>query len=322
LNKPFMSIPKSVRVQVPATTANIGPGFDCLGAALTLYNCFEFTALKESKTDRESPALSIEVEGLEAARVQTDAQNLAYKALCTFFETVHHPIPNLHLKISLNVPLARGLGSSATAIIGGLLGANALTGNLLSQAQILDLAIAIEGHPDNVAPALLGGCQLAAFNPPTQAWTLCPVHWSAEIVPIVAIPDFELSTAAARAVLPQQCSYADAIFNMSHLGLLIKGLETAQTEWIRVALQDHLHQPFRTALISGFPEVQAAALDAGAQGLVISGAGPTLLALSLSGIAPQVASEMQLAWQLQGVNAQVNRLQIDAQGATVESVFT
>jgi homoserine kinase len=315
------SVPTSVQVQVPATTANIGPGFDCLGAALTLYNRFQFTPLPEQSKTEGKPTLSIEVEGLEAARVQTDAQNLAYRAFCTLFENVHHPIPNVHLKISLGIPLARGLGSSATAIVGGLLGANALVSKPLSQAQLLDLAIAIEGHPDNVAPALLGGCQLAAVDPLTQAWTLCPIQWSSQIVPVVAIPDFELSTAAARAVLPQQCSYPDAIFNVAHLGLLIKGLEAAQSEWIRVALHDRLHQPFRAALISGFPEVQKAALDAGAEGLVISGAGPTLLALSLPEVAPLVASQMQSAWQLQGVTAQVNLLQLDRKGATVESVY-
>ncbi len=315
-----MSIPTSVRVQVPATTANIGPGFDCLGAALTLYNHFQFTALPEdAKTDGQA-TLQIEVEGLEAARVQIDAQNLAYKSFCALFRMLERPIPNIHLKITLGVPLARGLGSSATAIVGGILGANALAGNPLSQERLLHLAIAIEGHPDNVAPALLGGCQLSALDPETELCVMCPIQWSDKIVPIVAIPDFELSTAAARAVLPQQCSYPDAIFNVAHLGLLIKGLETAQGEWIRVALHDRLHQPFRTRLISGFPEVQKAALDAGAEGLVISGAGPTLLALSLSEVAPVVADQMRLAWKRQGVTAQVSLLQIDGQGATVNSV--
>lgn len=311
-----MSTPLSVCVQVPATTANIGPGFDCLGAALTLYNHFQFTALSDSGADG-SPTLSITVEGPEAARVQTDSRNLAYKAFCTFFEKVQRPIPSVDLNIRLGVPLARGLGSSATAIVGGLMGANALAGNLLSQSQLLDMAIALEGHPDNVAPALLGGCQLAARSPATQAWTLCPIQWSPEIVPIVAIPDFELSTEAARAVLPKQCSYADAIFNMAHLGLLIKGLETGHKQWIRDALHDRLHQPFRTALISGFPEVKTAALDAGAEGLVISGAGPTLLALSSPDIAALVAAQMRSTWQSLGVTAQVDPLQLDLKGAVM-----
>ena len=315
-----MSIPTSVRVRVPATTANIGPGFDCLGAALTLYNHFQFIVLPgESKADG-TQTFHIEAEGLEAERVKTDDQNLAYSSFCSFFRMIELPIPNIHLKITLGVPLARGLGSSATAIVGGILGANALAGNPLSQERLLHLAIAIEGHPDNVAPALLGGCQLSALDPETELCIMCPIQWSDKIVPIVAIPDFELSTASARAVLPQQCSYPDAIFNVAHLGLLIRGLETAQGEWIRVALHDRLHQPFRTRLISGFSEVQKAALDAGAKGLVISGAGPTLLALSRPEVAPLVAAQMRSAWQLKGVTAQVSLLQIDGQGATVEPV--
>ncbi|WP_404789198.1 homoserine kinase [Altericista sp. CCNU0014] len=314
-----MSNPVCVNVRVPATTANIGPGFDCLGAALTLYNQFQFTALPGSRAD-SLPSLAIEVEGTEADRVGRDRRNLAYKAFCYFFEHAKQPIPNLHLKISLGVPLARGLGSSATAIVGGLVAANALAENPLSQAQILDLAIALEGHPDNVAPALLGGCQLAVFDRPTSAWTLCPVQWAANVVPVVAIPDFELSTEAARAVLPQQSSYADAIFNMAHLGLLMKGLETGRGEWIRVALQDRLHQPFRTALISGFSEVQNAAMDAGAQGLVISGAGPTLLALCTPEVAPAVAAQIQAAWGHQGITARVATLQLDLKGAIAQPV--
>jgi homoserine kinase len=315
-----MSIPTTVRVRVPATTANIGPGFDCLGAALTLYNHFQFTVLPRESNADGIPTFHIKVEGLEAARVKTDAQNLAYSSFCSFFRMIEQPIPNVHLKISLGVPLARGLGSSATAIVGGILGANALAGKPLSQERLLYLAMAIEGHPDNVAPALLGGCQLAAIDPDTELSILCPIQWSSKIVPIVAIPDFELSTATARAVLPQECSYPDAIFNVAHLGLLIKGLETANAEWIRASLHDRLHQPFRASLITGFPEVQAAALDAGAEGLVISGAGPTLLALSFSEVATQVATQMRTAWQLQGVTAQVSLLQIDEQGATVEPV--
>ncbi len=314
-----MSKPLYVNVQVPATTANIGPGFDCLGAALTLYNQFQFTALPDSGTENP-PNLTIEVEGKEADRVGRDRRNLAYKAFCYFFEHTKQPVPNLHLKIQLGVPLARGLGSSATAIVGGLVGANALGGTQLSQSEILELAIALEGHPDNVAPALLGGCQLAVFDKPTSAWTLCPIQWSATVIPIVAIPDFELSTEAARAVLPQQSSYGDAIFNMAHLGLLIKGLETGRGEWIQVALQDRLHQPFRTALISGFSEVQKAAMDAGAQGLVISGAGPTLLALSTPEVAPAVAAQIQAAWKRRGITAQVSVLQLETKGAIVQAV--
>jgi homoserine kinase len=310
-----MSQLPAATVQVPATTANLGPGFDCLGAALSLHNTFEFSLMPTPT--QTAPTLKIEVEGLEANRVQCNAQNLVYQAFCYFFEQLRQPIPSLHLKICLGVPLARGLGSSATAIIGGLAGANALVGSPLNQSQLLDFAIALEGHPDNVAPALLGGCQLATLDETTQQWTVCPIQWTPEIVPIVAIPDFELSTQSARHVLPQQCSYTDAIFNIAHLGLLIKGLETGRGDWIQVALQDRLHQPHRTPLIPGFEQVRQAAIHAGAKGLVISGAGPTLLALSTPQEASAIALTLQTAWQEAGISAQASLLALDPQGAIV-----
>lgn len=314
-----MSPDLTVRVRVPATTANIGPGFDCLGAALSLHNEFEFRECFPASSDphADAPPLTITVEGSEAEGVQCDRSNLAYRAFCHYFAKLQRPVPGLHLTIHLNIPLARGLGSSATAIVGGLVGANALAGSPLSQTALLNLAIELEGHPDNVAPALLGGCQLATIDEITQTWTLCPLQWSPTIVPVVAIPDFELSTEKARGVLPKQCSYPDAIFNSSHLGLLVKGLETGRGEWIRVALQDRLHQPYRTALISGFSEVYSAAMSSGAEGLVISGAGPTLLALSPVKCAESVAIQMKAAWQQMGISSRVAILSLETQGAII-----
>ncbi|MEO0373807.1 MAG: homoserine kinase, partial [Cyanobacteria bacterium P01_A01_bin.17] len=153
-------------IKVPATTANIGPGFDCLGAALTRYNDFQFRAL-----DPAAGPLQIQVQGAEAEQVTTDASNLVYKAFAAYFQD--RPVPPVHINIKLGVPLARGLGSSATAIVAGLMGANALAGSPLTKQQLLQQAIALEGHPDNVAPALLGNCQLAAKDQQTEQWTLC-----------------------------------------------------------------------------------------------------------------------------------------------------
>lgn len=298
----------AVSVTVPATTANLGPGFDCLGAALTLYNQFVFCL-------RDHSGLEIQVEGQEAERVKTNSSNLVYQAFVTLYQHLNQAPPPVRIQIQLGVPLARGLGSSATAIVAGLMGANALAGSPLEMPQILKLAIALEGHPDNVAPALLGGCCLAASSTPSE-WTICDIPWSESIVPVVAIPDFELSTQAARAVLPQTCDYQDAIFNTAHLGLLLRGLETGNPDWLRSALQDRLHQPYRQSLILGYEAVQAAALEAGAYGLVISGAGPTLLALAEAERAKEIAACLQGAWQAQGVTAAVKQLQVSAQGAT------
>ena len=310
----------TVTVRVPATTANLGPGFDCIGAALTLYNQFKFTRLEADAATQ----LSITGEGTEAARVNTGADNLVYQSFVKLYEHIGKTPPPVQIEIELGVPLARGLGSSATAIVGGLVGANCLAGAPLDENEVGRLAIALEGHPDNVVPALLGGCRLAAtglIDEPhrhaegKEEWAICEIPWHSEILPVVAIPDFELSTEEARRVLPTQYSRADAIFNTAHLGLLLRGLETGRGDWLRVAMQDRIHQPYRTALIRGYDAVRSAAMASGAFGMVISGAGPTLLALAETALAPTVVEAMAAAWKDEGIMAQVRSLSIDTHGA-------
>jgi homoserine kinase len=298
----------SVTVTVPATTANLGAGFDCIGAALTLNNEFKFTCLNVGKTQ-------ITVTGTEAARVDTDENNLLYQAFFKLYQHIEQTPPPVEIEIKLGVPLARGLGSSATAIVGGLVAANVLASEPLSQSQVMDLAISMEGHPDNVVPALIGGCRLAATG--ADRWEICDIPWHESIVPVVAIPHFELSTKEARGVLPTEVSRADAIFNIAHLGLLLRGLETGKQSWLQASLQDKLHQPYRKSLIQGYDAVSDAAIGAGAYGMVISGAGPTLLALSDTAHAPDVVAAMAQAWQKLGVNAQVRSLAIDNHGARI-----
>lgn len=306
-----LAVSRSSSVTVPATTANIGPGFDCLGAALTLYNRFHFTAL-----DQAPGVVTIDVRGLEANRVVTDGSNLAYQAFASYFHRRGLSVPAVAIAIDLAVPLARGLGSSSTAIVGGLLGAHALSDCPLDQAALVDMAVAIEGHPDNVVPALVGGCQLAVADADGTS-TLCPIPWHSDITPVVAIPDFELSTVAARQVLPATYSRADAIFNTAHLGLLLRGLGSGRGDWLRVAMGDRIHQPYRQTLIPGYEAVAQAAIEAGAYGLVISGAGPTLLALAPSQGATQVCQAMANAWQSKGQSVIAQVLALDTQGAQV-----
>ena len=296
-------------VSVPATTANIGAGFDCLGAALSLYNHFEF-----SLTDR----LTITASGEGADKVERDETNLVYQAIAKFYQHIDRPIPAIAFHTDTMIPLSRGLGSSATAIVGGLFGANLLAGSPLDRMQLLDLAIAMEGHPDNVAPAMLGGCQLMASNQ-ARGWEFCDLQWHEDIAIAVAIPDFELSTAKARQVLPKQVSMADAVFNASHLALLTHGIKMGHASWLKAGLQDRLHQPYRQSLIIGLADVQAAAIAAGAYGLVISGAGPTLLSLAPMGTIESVAQAMQLAWQKIGVTAVTKCLAIAKDGTTFKT---
>lgn len=302
---------RGFRVSVPATTANIGPGFDCLGAALTRYNCFTFAPL--STADR----LHIEVQGPGQEQVTTDTSNLAYVAFQQFFQTINQPVPALSLRIELDVPLARGLGSSSTAIVGGILGANAMAGDPLDPAALAELATAIEGHPDNVVPALLGGCRLATVDDGGVA-TICEVAWHAEVVPILVVPAFEISTAKARAVLPASYSRTDAVYTLGHLGLLLQALATGNGDWLRTAMGDRIHEPYRKALIPGYDEVTQAARAAGAYGVTISGAGPTLLALGSADHAAEIATAMTTTWQQAGVTVvDAQPLEIDSTGATV-----
>lgn len=309
-----MSFVSTVTVTVPGTTANLGPGFDCIGAALTLSNQFTFTRLDISSlsSSSELEEVRIQVTGTEAERVDTSAKNLVYQAFLRLYQHLRQTPPPVAIEIQLGVPLARGLGSSATAIVGGLVGANLLAGEPLARLEVMNLAIALEGHPDNVVPALLGGCRLAAKG--ESGWEICDIPWHGEIVPVVAIPDFELSTQEARTVLPTQISRADAIFNIAHLGLLVRGLETGRGDWLRTALQDKLHQPYRQALIPGYEAVNSAALRAGAYGMAISGAGPTLIALVDAVEASVVGVAMAEAWQEVGISSQVRSLSIDTQG--------
>lgn len=295
-----------ITVTVPATTANLGPGFDCIGAALTRYNQFTFAP---------SDTLLISASGAEAEGVALDSSNLAYRSFKQVYEAIGQPVPPVQLSIQLDVPLARGLGSSATAIVGGLLGANALADSPLSQDEILSMAIAIEGHPDNVVPALLGGCQLTVAT--AEGPVVCPIGWHQDIAPVLAVPNFELSTQRAREVLPQHYDLKSAVFSGSRVGLLVRGLETGQPPWLAAALQDALHQPYRRALIAGYDAVHQAALEAGAHGLVISGAGPTLLALAHRDQAEAVAAAMLSAWRDQGVTVEVFCPQLERSGAQV-----
>ncbi|MEM8828445.1 MAG: homoserine kinase [Cyanobacteria bacterium P01_G01_bin.19] len=298
-----------VTIRVPATTANLGVGFDCIGAALTMANEFQFTAVK---TDTK---VEITVEGKEADKVGTNETNLIYQSFLQLYQKIKQTPPSVKIAIKLGVPLSRGLGSSATAIVGGLLGANNLAGNPLTQDEIMEMAISIEGHPDNVVPALLGNCQLSIAD--QEKWIISDIPWHREIVPVVAIPNFELSTEEARSVLPSSYSRSDAIFNISRMGLLLRALATNNEGWLKTALADKIHQPYRQKLILGYDQVATAAKSAGGYGVVISGAGPTLLCLTNAANLERVVDSMSEAWLQLGIDAEVRSLEIDPVGAKI-----
>jgi homoserine kinase len=299
------SIPHQVQVRVPATTANLGSGFDILGLALQLYNSFTLTLTSV-------PGWQVQLR--PGVTLPTDSSNLVYRAARRLFEYVGHIPAGLHLALATDIPLARGLGSSSSAIVGGLVAANHLTGNTLDKEALLAMAIDIEGHPDNVTPALMGSLTLS-YTAAAQHRYL-RLAFPPELTIIVAIPDFELPTTQARAVLPTQVSRADAVFNCSRTALFIYAIQNQRYDLLATAMDDRLHQPYRAALVPGMTEAITTAYAAGALGVALSGAGPTLLAIAQERTTA-VATALREAFQSRGIGCQICQLHVDTTGAIV-----
>ncbi len=263
---------QTVTVSVPATTANLGPGFDCLGMALELYNTFRFTV---PISDKE--LLSISVQGVDAHKVATDGRNLVYQSAAAIFEKAgKRPFP-LQINQTNRIPVGSGLGSSSTAVLAGMLGANVLLGNPFTDAEILQFAVGEEGHPDNVAPALYGNLVLGVIDDGELYIEQIALP---SLTAVVILPAFHLLTTEARAAMPSSVLLADAIFNASRTPLLIRALQTADYDKLAIAMQDKVHHQYRMPLIPGMKAAFAAARSAGARGVAISGAGPSLIAFA------------------------------------------
>lgn len=267
---------QSIHVQIPATSANIGSGFDAVGIALTLYNEIYFT--EEPNKD----CITIEIEGLGKDNIPTVFENnMVGQAMQAAAAKNHQPLPTGgHLKLINRIPPARGLGSSSAALVGGLLIGNALTGHKMSQQEMLSLATALEGHPDNVAPAIYGGLSISIMVD-GKALTNS-IGMGQDISFIVVSPDIEVTTEEARKALPKIIDYQSAVFNVSRVSFLVSALLMKQYDRIFYGLQDKLHVPYRIHLIPGGEEVLKAATHAGALGSTISGSGSTLLAFAIN----------------------------------------
>ena len=295
-----------VRVQVPATTANLGPAFDAVGMALQLYNVVEMT---------EIPAgLVIEVEGQGADIIPQDETNLVYQMARATFDWVGYRHKGLRIKLINNIPVSSGLGSSAAAIIGGIVAADIIAGEKLTTSELLVLANAREGHPDNVAAALMGGVVVAVAQGNTvESFRFTPPQG---LRAVVAVPQFPMSTKTARSLLPSGVSFQDAVFNVGRTALLVASLAKGNLDGLSLGTEDRLHQPYRSHLIPGMSEVLTAVRKAGAKGVALSGAGPTLIAFT-AGKEAEVACTMRDTWAAHGVQAEVMVLDPDQQGARV-----
>ncbi|WP_448535573.1 homoserine kinase [Pseudothermotoga sp.] len=276
-----------IRVRVPATSANLGPGFDAIGVALSIFN--------EVWVEESDKKLEIEIFGEGADKISKDENNLVYRSFCKVFERVNKSPKGIRLVLKNEIPLARGLGSSSAAIVAGLVAGNAYLGFPLNSEELLRMAVEIEGHPDNVAPALFGGVTICTQTPKLRCAKL-PIF---ELDVVLAVPDFEVKTADARKILPREVPFEDAKMNVANVAFLITALCTKRYELLEIGMQDRLHQPYRSKLIPGFYEVLERAREAGALGVALSGSGPTMIALTKS---PQaVAKAMEETFKEHGV---------------------
>jgi len=302
-------IGQTVVVEVPSTTANIGPGFDCLGAALDLSNYFTIKRI-EGNGER----FELIMESTEGNHLRGGPENLFYRAAQRVWRTAGIEPVALEARVKLAVPPARGLGSSATAIVAGLVGANALAGYPLPKEKLLELAIDIEGHPDNVVPSLIGGLCVTAKTA-NDRWRVVRCDWDQSIKAVVAIPSIRLSTSEARRVMPENIPINDAVINLGALTLLLQGLRNGNEDLIADGMHDKLHEPYRWGLIKGGLEVREAAKAAGALGCAISGAGPSILALCKASKGREVSVAMVKAWEAAGVASRAPLMSLQPRGS-------
>lgn len=292
-----------LKVRVPATSANLGPGFDAVGIALKLYNDFYIRPQGKGHCPADSVLLS--------------RDSLAHQGVKLLATKTGLPLPALDISISAQVPRSRGLGSSATLTVAGLMGANAFLRAGLSQEELINLATCIEGHPDNAAPALIGGL-VVSMNTPQGAKCL-RIMPGRPLQVVVVVPDFELATALARKALPKNISHRDAVRNTGRFGFFMTAMALGEYEHLSLAMEDLLHQPYRMPLVPGLQEVMARAVSAGACGSCLSGAGPSILAFCRQD-SERVGRAMAETWSEFGIKSEVHALEIEACGATCQQI--
>ena len=291
---------KKVTIRVPATTANLGPGFDAFGCALSLYTDVTF----------EETEFGLEITGCDEEFTGPD--NLAYVSYCAVMATMCEEVQGIKIHIDAHIPIGRGLGSSAALLVAGAMGANVLHGNKLSTQGLLNITNAMEGHPDNLAPAFFGGLTASMVDNGLPVTVSFPLHPDWEFLALV--PDFELPTTKARSVLPEQISRADAVYNIAHGAMVLKALELGNEKLLRNAMQDRLHQKYRKHLIPDYDQIEGLVRTTGAA-FCLSGAGPTLLCIT-----QDERLEEKLSKKLDSIttaNWQMLPLHVEFQGAHI-----
>lgn len=310
-----------ISVKVPATAANIGPGLDCLGMALPIYNTItiEETVLPGTGVEINVISEDTAVDELSLAHMALDENSLVYKAVELLYNSIGQTPSELKINIHTNIPIASGLGSSASVIVGGLLAANELLGRPADEAALLSIATEVEGHPDNITPAITGGLVLSSQEDDC-AVVYRKLNWPEEWNITVCTPDYELATDISRSVLPKEVPLKDAIFNAKRLAMFIEAINTKDSELMKLALQDRLHQPYRMKLVPGLQNIMDNLKhEENVLGCVLSGAGPSILIISQKNNIDKIHSIVKETWSELNVKSVIKTLHIEENGAQVIS---
>ncbi len=308
-----------VSIRVPATVANIGPGFDCLGMALPLYNTItiEETVLPGSGVEINVIASEDMNNELSLEHIPMDENSIVYKAVELLYNSIGQTPSELKITIHSEIPIAKGLGSSASVIVGGLIAANELLGKPADEAALLSIATEVEGHPDNVTPAIIGGLVFSSIEEDGSI-LYRKLDWPEEWVLTLCVPETELATEIARSVLPSEVPMADAVYNAQRMAMFVQAVNTKDADLMKFALKDRLHQPYRMKLVPGLEKVMNNLKhEDSVLGVVLSGAGPSVLVISKKNDLDRIKNLIKDSWNELNINVQLYNFNVEENGATI-----
>ena len=307
-----------VNVKTPATIANLGPGFDSFGLAIPIYNII---SLEETVLPGSGIQINIinekNNEETDLADVPVDKNNIVYKAIELLYNFIGQSPNELKITIKTQIPISRGLGSSASVIVGGLIAANELLGRPADEKVLMSIATEIEGHPDNITPAFLGGITISSWEEDGSV-----VHkqlpWNDEWKLMVCVPDYELNTEISRSVLPKEVPMKDAVFNLKRTAMFVHALHTKDEELLKLSLLDKLHQPYREKIVPGLAEIKNNLKHVnGVLGTILCGAGPSILVI-YNGIGVSEIKEIVTnSWNYHNIKPTFFNLPIEKNGAVL-----
>lgn len=305
-----------ISVKVPATTANVGPGFDSFGMALPIYNTVTIEETVIGGVEIELLSKDDEIQNLY---LPADESNIIFRAIEQLYACVGQSPSAIKVTIDTNIPIAKGLGSSASVIVGALIAANELLGRPADLDALLSIANEVEGHPDNITPAFLGGFCISSLEEDGSI-KYCKLDWPEDWKLTLCIPDFELSTKISRSVLPEQVSREDAVFNIRRAAILIHAIHTQDHELMKIAMEDKLHQPYRVRFVPGLEDVieELKNFD-NVLGVALSGAGPSILVISRENNIDKIKDIIRTTWERYSVKSELMTFDIDTAGAEILS---